>query len=97
MYNHCCKVMAYYAQYKDALIDYDIEDRSYSFILHDDPDGTRLDMYYCPWCGTKIPKDIRDEWIRILETEFGIKEPYLNREKVPKEFLSDEWWKKRRL
>ena len=96
-HNHCCQVMQYYASTKNSLLDYDIEDRSYSFILHNDPDGTRQVMHYCPWCGKKIPCDLRDQWVKILEIEFGIIEPYLNRDKLPQEFLSDEWWKKRGL
>ena len=54
---------------------------------------------YCPWCGTKLPKSVREEWFDILEKEYGIDHPrYDEQEKlIPEEFKTDEWWKKRGL
>jgi len=96
-YKHCCDTMEFYATEKNSLVEYDREDRSYSFFLYKDSRGTNQIMHYCPWCGSKIPKDLRDIWVKILQEEYGLKEPYLNRDKLPREFLSDEWWKKRKL
>ena len=52
---------------------------------------------YCPWCGTELPKSLAEQWHVILETEYGIEDPDLprNAHKVPAEFKTDEWWKKR--
>ena len=48
------------------------------------------EIQFCPWCGKKLPPSLRDEWFSRLEK--------LNLEpddpKVPKELLSDAWWKK---
>ena len=54
---------------------------------------------YCPWCGKKLPEPLDEEWTRILTEEYGIKWPDLeqNKHKIPAEFLTDEWWKKRGL
>jgi len=57
------------------------------------------DFLFCPDCGTKLPKPLRNEWFNILEHEYGLDDPGWpeQREKVPAEFLTDEWWKKRGL
>ena len=54
---------------------------------------------YCPWCGSQLPKSLGDEWFDILEKEYGLDLPDIpqQRKKVPAEFKTDEWWKKRGL
>lgn len=54
---------------------------------------------FCPYCGTRLPKDLVDERFAILEKEYGIIDPYDAKQKkrIPKEFETDEWWKKRGL
>lgn len=56
-------------------------------------------IQFCPWCGSLLPKDLHDEWFDILEKEYGLDLPDIpeQREKIPTEFLTDEWWKKRNL
>lgn len=55
-------------------------------------------IYYCPWCGTKLPSSLSDEWLDILEKEYGLEDPvHSDRAKVPPEFWTEEWWKKRNL
>lgn len=49
---------------------------------------------YCPYCGEKLPEQLRDKWFGELE-KLGILDPFNN--KVPAEFHSDRWWKKRNL
>lgn len=94
---HCCETMEYYATEPNKLLDYDKEDRSDALFLHNNPCGTHQRINHCPWYGTKLELNIRDVWVEILENEYEIKEPYLNRDKIPKEFKTDEWWKKRGL
>ena len=55
---------------------------------------------YCPWCGVKLPKILRNDFFNILEKEakiviniFEVKD----NPKIPEEFKTDEWWKKRGL
>jgi len=54
---------------------------------------------HCPWCGKKLPKSLREEWFNILSTEYNINHPRDEdqEQRIPKEFKSDEWWKKRKL
>lgn len=56
-------------------------------------------IQYCPRCGKKYPKELSDEWFDILEQEYGLDNPNAldQRDRVPKEFWTDEWWKKRGL
>ena len=53
---------------------------------------------FCPFCGIKLPSELRDEYLRILE-EYGIDDPLdeSREERIPEEFKSDKWWKKRKL
>lgn len=50
-------------------------------------------------CGTKLPANLRNEWFDILEQEHGLQNPHSSeqRDKIPAEFLTDEWWKRRGL
>jgi hypothetical protein len=54
---------------------------------------------FCPFCGTKVPKSLTKKRSEILEREFGIDDPYDTKQKkrIPQEFETDEWWKKRGL
>lgn len=57
-------------------------------------------IWYCPWCGTKLNKDLRDEFFDILEQEYKIETNIgdcFDRIDLPPEFKTDEWWKKRGL
>ena len=41
---------------------------------------------------------IIEKWDEILEKEYGITEPFFeDKDRVPPEFWTDEWWKKRGL
>jgi hypothetical protein len=44
-------------------------------------------------------KELTDEWVRILKEEYGFEDPWEARieNKIPAEFHTDEWWKKRGL
>jgi hypothetical protein len=55
-------------------------------------------MDFCMFCGKKLPISVRNEWYDLLEDEYGLENPDEEDEKfIPKEFLTDEWWKKRTL
>lgn len=57
--------------------------------------GSALD--HCPWCAKKLPKNLTDEWFATLEKEYNLNDPDSKEQQrlVPKEFKTDEWWKKR--
>lgn len=97
----CCRNMEYYA-IRGKLIDYDISTRVYNVKLPEEDQDfcTYQYLWYCPWCGKKLPKDLGEIWIETLKKEYGIKESdidYINLSNIPEEFKTDEWWKKRRL
>ncbi len=56
-------------------------------------------VIFCPFCGTKLPKRLVGERFEILQKEYGITDPYDKKQKkrIPAEFMTDEWWKKRGL
>ena len=101
MMKHCCKVMNYYIENydQDSLVYYDESIRSYALKLHNvECGGTHRGMLFCPWCGSRLPEELDEEWGAILKKEYGITEPFFeDKDKVPPEFRTDEWWKKRGL
>jgi len=46
-------------------------------------------IYYCPWCGQKLPTSLRDEWFDRIE-HLGL-EP--DSPEIPLELTTDDWWK----
>ncbi len=90
----CCDHMKYVLE-KYKIIEFDIVTRCFSVDLLV---GMRKELWFCPWCGTKFPKDLDNEWMKVLREEYGIKDPIFDdADKVPPEFKSDEWWRKRGL
>ncbi|HEV2916680.1 MAG TPA: hypothetical protein VGW78_02940 [Candidatus Babeliales bacterium] len=56
-------------------------------------------ILYCPWCGTKLPESLGDKIDEVLEKEYNLIDAWSdeNKNKIPAEFQTDEWWKKRGL
>ena len=98
---HCCLIMDYSVDKTDpenvSPCLYIPKFREYSLQAMIGPGAGKID--YCPYCGTKLPQELSDLWFDILEKEYGLDDPGWpeQREKVPTEFLTDEWWKKRGL
>jgi hypothetical protein len=81
----------------DEIINYYPRAREY-LTIHSEEVATELK--YCPYCGKKMPKELSDEWYDVLEAEYGlidISSGDHDDERIPKEFWTDEWWKKRGL
>jgi hypothetical protein len=75
---------------------YDPPRRAY-MILAKKYRSAKMVIEYCPFCGKKLPKLLYDEYWETLAKEHG-EEYYVNCDKKPpKEFRTDEWWKKRGL
>ncbi len=93
----CCAEIGEYIDHPDYPVKYENMFREFCIDL---PPFNTLGIEYCPWCGSKLPKDLREEWFDILEQEYGIETEIgevRSRTDIPKEFRSDEWWKKRGL
>jgi hypothetical protein len=93
--NFCCEDMQRLVGNQRTSVTYKAIDRR--FVIEGD---LGLEMDYCPWCGTKLPENLREEWFETLEREYGIETDIgeaRDRTDIPQEFWSDEWWKKRSL
>src|SRR5436190_14845271 len=95
---YCCLTMNAEISNKGTILCYDQKYREYGIKI---PKSTGcMLMDHCMFCGKKLPLSVRDEWFDILEKEYGLEDPYWpkqNKKKIPKEFLTNEWWKKRGL
>ncbi len=95
---HCCKLMVDFLNDPIVPIIYYPHLREYNILLKRRSGGLQ-GICYCPWCGTKLPTSVRDEYFRILFDELHL-EPELKETEtpgLPEEFKTDEWWKKRGL
>ena len=95
--NYCCKDMDQFVNDKRDPIEYNFVFREYFISIKYSNNIIRLS--YCPWCGEKLPESLRDKFFDVLEEEYGLELSIgeLDDERIPKEFQSDEWWKKRGL
>ncbi len=102
--NFCCEDMRRNLEYRcikhgdniwdcpDNLICYSDSFDEFGIIIHDG--GTSyIRILFCPFCGKKLPTSKRDLFFKILE---NLKLEW-DDEKLPPEFKTDEWWKKRGL
>ena len=97
MLDFCCYTMQRSIREASELF-YDPVVRSYSLKVSNSKDGTHRPLVYCPWCGLKFPTDLGGTWMDVLKAEFGIHDPIFDdADKVPEEFKTDVWWKKRGL
>ena len=97
---HCCELMSIFLIdpriqlfYSEVYREYDIP------LLHKNTITALQALFYCSWCGEKLPESLRDQWFETLEKEYGLDDPWSDEQEklVPQEFTTDEWWKKRNL
>jgi hypothetical protein len=99
--SHCCLSMAYAVDKENSEnvspCFYNPKFRRYYLKATQGLGGGKIN--FCPYCGTKLPQELSDMWFDILEKEYGLDDPGWpeQEEKIPAEFLTDEWWKKRDL
>ena len=85
----------FYKNKLEVIIKYYPRDRQYN-MMYNNTDGYQI--LFCPFCGKYLGESLSDEWWATLEKEYNITDPIVDdREKVPPEFWTDEWWKKRGL
>jgi len=94
---HCCHLMDTFTRDPRVGISYSKVMREYYIDLIDSP--AKQCAVYCPFCGDKLPSSVRDQYFEILEKEYQIDHPRYEEQakRIPEEFKSDEWWKKRGL
>lgn len=104
---HCCIKMEGVLEECDSPLRYIPYTRSYDMeygsSFQNTETGDKIcvaeSLIYCPWCATKLPKDLMDEWTEIVQNEFNVKDTLDKKElkKIPEEYMSEEWWEKRGL
>jgi hypothetical protein len=101
--DHCCNLMDEFLEENKVSIGYSERFRSYYIELKTSKSATQ-DIYYCPWCGKKLPKILDDEYDQELSKATGIAIDNITLDtysssnpNLPPEFRTDEWWKKRGL
>jgi hypothetical protein len=94
---NCCPLMKIFLENPKTLLQYYPIVREYAFTISNSP-AVQL-LSYCPWCGTKLPESLEDTYYEILEKEYGIFRgvDIKHDRRIPQEFKSNEWWKKRGL
>jgi hypothetical protein len=101
---HCCKLMDLFLKDIRIPIRYSPSYHEYYILMLENGEqrGQMLAVQgidYCPWCAKKLPESLRDKWFETLEKEYGLDDPDSKEQQklIPKEFETDEWWKKRGL
>jgi len=84
--HHCCEQMEKLLDEGKTPITYLDKFREYCFVLGEVQLQT---ITYCPWCGTKLPTSLRDEWFDQLEA-LGL-EP--ESPDIPLSLTSGSWWR----
>ena len=95
MKKFCCKKI------EDAIDKYkaiELEEEMRGYFVPTTPGGVILALSFCPFCGQNLGKRLNSEFYNILYKEYGIEYPEtIEADKVPEEFKSDKWWRKRGL
>lgn len=96
---HCCFDMDSMLENNDELYNLKYIPKTREYYLKSLEGPYCRTIEFCPWCGTQLPRNLRDDWFDILEEEYGLDDPGWPEQeaKMPAEFFTDEWWKKRGL
>ncbi|MGC2310117.1 MAG: hypothetical protein WA432_00655 [Candidatus Babeliaceae bacterium] len=97
-HNHCCDMMTECTHDSRVPLNYQPQFRRYIVSLTG-PNADFRQILFCPWCDTKLPESLEDTYYEILDKEYGLTQglDIQNDRRIPQEFKSDEWWKKRGL
>ena len=84
---HCCEHMRDHCDDSRVQIFFWPIFREYYIALRGNQAKQRI--LYCPWCATKLPTSVRDQYYELLDDD-ALENP-------PEEFCSEAWWKNRNL
>lgn len=87
---HCCQQMSAFLEEKKVHISYSQRFRQYGIVLSGG--NVIQEIYYCPWCGTKLPGSLKDEYFQTLDRLGAINKTIFSND-IPDDFRSDKWWK----
>ncbi|MDI4635827.1 hypothetical protein J7U46_22365 [Pelomonas sp. V22] len=100
MKKHCCDEMQSQAEFAcsvhdsasdcpDALVSYSDKFREYGLFVHDGGTSSKA-IGFCPWCGTKLPESLREQWFAELAA-LGIEDPWS--QEIPVPFRTGAWYR----
>ncbi len=72
----------------DHLIVYRAQFDEYGIIIHDGSSSI-IEINFCPWCGTELPKSKRYLWYDQLN-KLGFENP--GSDDIPQKYNTDEWY-----
>jgi hypothetical protein len=87
---HCCNEMARHIAEGEVALRYIPHFREYALPILDNGGSFQL-IKFCPWCGSRLPDSLRDEWLRSIRA-IGL-EP--GDDRIPVEYRDDSWWRAR--
>ena len=88
----CCPQMAFHAKTKEKIIGYEPATRRLGIKVKDDIFQI---IKYCPWCAAEKPSVLINELAEIVFEQLHLEG--FGDKRLPYEFKTDEWWKKRGL
>lgn len=89
MSKHCCVDIQKHILGNEVCINYIPKFREYGLLIKDGGSSFQ-EIYYCPWCGKKLPVSLRDKWCDIIYDEMdldGSDDP-----NIPEDMKSEKWW-----
>ena len=93
---NCCETMDKGMHTPKSIYVYFANKREYGFLIRKTTGCSLID--YCIHCGTKMPDSLRDKWFFLLRAKYKLSEADLeDNTKIPPEFLTEEWWRKRNI
>ncbi|MDC3416310.1 DUF6980 family protein [Aquibacillus salsiterrae] len=96
---HCCETMTRQVNYEcdehpnpydcpEKLIHYDERFDEYGIIIHDGGESS-VTIFYCPWCGSKLPDSKRELWFDVLD-DLGFDNPL--EQEIPTQYKTGKWY-----
>lgn len=85
--SHCCEDMKAFISSGEVAIRFVGKFREYGIAYLDGGTSYQL-IVFCPWCGSRLPSSLRQEWFTAVE-ERGLEPGNKN---IPEEFLTDLWY-----
>ena len=92
--SHCCEEMAHLLTYdpNELPVVYYARFREYGVPFLEESgklSSAKVTFRFCPWCGTRLPASLRDEWFRRIDA-LGLEADDPN---LPKALKTEEWWR----
>lgn len=88
MEKQCCESMQINID-GDTAIRYIPKFREYGIAICDGGSSFQV-INYCPWCGKKLPKSLRNEWFDIVYDELKLDD--MDDDNLPEDMKTSTWW-----